>query len=48
MNAGLVLIACVPACFPGAAARAVRARGRLRTAGAEGGGRDQPAAAAGG
>lgn len=33
---------------PGAAARAVRARGWLRAAGAEGGGGDQPAAAAGG
>lgn len=37
-----------PAFFLGAAARAVRARGRLRAAGAEGSGGDQPAAAAGG
>lgn len=38
----------VPAPFSGAAARAFRARGRLRASGAEGGGGDQPSAAAGG
>lgn len=45
-RADAVAVALTP--VPGAAARAVRARGWLRAAGAEGGGGDQPAAAAGG